>query len=374
MALYIHIPFCHRACHYCDFHFSTNLRRKNEMIAALLKEIALQKDFFADKKSLGSIYFGGGTPSMLEISELEAILSQVRMYFAVEKNAEITLEANPEDFSKEKLAAWKSLGINRLSIGIQSFQDKNLQFLNRAHTRKQALDCVDGAKNAGFENITIDLIYGIPNMTQETWLEDLLLVKNFDIPHVSAYSLTVEAGTALGNWVKKGKILMPEDDFSAEHFDILVEKLNEYGLNQYEISNFGKQGFYSRHNTNYWKKGHYLGIGPSAHSYNGEKRFANIANNHQYVKDVSQNILPHTIENLGKKDHINEYILTMIRTEFGIDTLWLKENLQFDFLKVFDLAIQKQLQHQNIRIENNIIFLTHKGKFLADAITCDFFL
>ena len=373
IALYFHIPFCHKACHYCDFHFSTNLRRKDEMTEAMCRELALRKDFFGHRKKLESVYFGGGTPSILNESDLQKIFEQTRLFFDIASDAEITLEANPEDVTPEKLDLWKSFGINRLSIGLQTLREPLLRLLNRNHTAREALASVSLAQKFGFENITVDFIYGIPDLTAEEFAEDLKKIIAAGISHISAYCLTVEAGTALQRYVLTGKINMPDEEIVVRQFELMTKILKENDFRHYEISNFGKEHFYSRHNQNYWKKGAYLGIGPSAHGYDGKIRYANVANNYTYVSALAENKLPESIEILTRKDHINEYILTSLRTEEGIDAEFLNREYDFDLFGNFSKEIESNIKAGNIVLSGKKILLTEAGKLFADAVAADFF-
>ncbi|TAE01440.1 MAG: radical SAM family heme chaperone HemW, partial [Bacteroidetes bacterium] len=286
--IYVHIPFCRKACYYCDFHFSTNFTQKTAMINAINKEIVLQKDYFSEKNSISSIYFGGGTPSVLSQTELESVLKNIYNNFEVDPQAEITLEANPDDLNKNKLKELKSLGINRLSIGVQSFDEAFLKYMNRSHNAKQSLECLENAQKIGFDNLSFDLIYGVPAQNHDFWKKDLQMASQIGAKHISAYCLTIEEKTVFGKWLKNKKINEINDDFANDQFDMLVENLENKGYQHYEISNFAMPNHYSKHNTNYWKKGSYLGIGASAHSYNQQNRQFNISNNSLYIKQIEK--------------------------------------------------------------------------------------
>jgi oxygen-independent coproporphyrinogen-3 oxidase len=370
MSLYLHIPFCKQACSYCDFHFSTSLQQKPAMIDAMCREIVLQKDYLPDR-TLQSIYFGGGTPSLLEIKDLEQIFQTISQYFSIDKNAEITLEANPDDLTAQKLADLKSVGINRLSIGIQSFEDKHLKLMNRTHTGEEAKNCVEKARKYGFESLSIDLIYGIPAENNEIWHNDIAMALALDIAHISSYALTIEAKTALYAWTKTKKFSPATDDFTVKQYEILIETLLKNGYEHYEISNFAKPNLYAKHNSNYWKKGHYLGIGASAHSYNGTTRQYNIANNALYNKALAKNEIPCEIEYLTTENHINEYILVNLRTMWGCDSKFLAQKYNYQFPK--KLA-ENYLKNGFLTEENGIFRLTQKGKLIADKISSDFFV
>uniref|UniRef100_UPI00404A8551 radical SAM family heme chaperone HemW n=1 Tax=Fulvivirga sp. TaxID=1931237 RepID=UPI00404A8551 len=366
--IYIHIPFCKQACHYCDFHFSTNLKNKQLMIEAIKQELVLQRNYL--NEPVQTIYFGGGTPSILEASELNDVLETVSTNYNVTTEPEITLEANPDDLSFSQLDALKSIGINRLSIGIQSFDDEVLKFLNRAHNRVQVLDCIENARNAGFENISIDLIYGIPNRDHKKWLEDLDNVTAMNPEHISAYCLTIEPQTAFGKWAKKGQLKLVEDDYAAAQFDTMISVLSQHGFEQYEVSNFCRDSFYSTHNTSYWQQKPYLGAGPGAHSYNLESRQYNIRNNQKYINSLAEGIIPYDIEHLSKNDIINDYILTAIRTKWGID---LEKLAGLGYLNDTDY-INSLVANELAFTEKNNLILTTTGKLLADKISSDLFI
>ena len=327
--LYLHIPFCKQACHYCDFHFSTNQEKKSEMIHAFVREIELQKDYL-NGEVINTIYFGGGTPSLLSPEELRLLMDAIRKYFSVSSSSEITLEANPDDLTKEKLHQLKESGINRLSIGIQSFDDEVLQFLNRVHDSKAAANCVELARTAGFENISIDLIYAIPKQDHQAWAKNIERALALKPNHISSYSLTIEEKTAFGRWAASGKLKVMDDEFAATQLIMLVDKLEEKGFEQYEVSNFALPGFQSQHNSSYWTQQKYLGIGPSAHSYNGGSRQFNISNNHLYLKSIGKNSVPATIEVLTQAEMINDYLLTTLRTSWGANLITLKEKFNFN--------------------------------------------
>ena len=316
--IYLHIPFCKKACHYCNFHFSTSLQLKNEFIDALLKEIQLQQDFLGGKE-VQSIYFGGGTPSLLAENELGAILDLLHQRFNISPSAEITLEANPDDITAEKVSAWRESGINRLSIGIQSFYEEHLLWMNRAHSATQALECISIARQGGIANMTIDLIYGIPCLTDEQWASNVQRAIEFGIPHLSCYALTVEPKTALDALIRKNKLADINPDDQARQFLLLTELLEQAGYEHYEISNFARPGFRSRHNSSYWQGVPYLGLGPSAHSYANGKRQWNIASNIRYIESIRAGEIPFEEELLTTTQQYNEYIMTALRTLEGIN-------------------------------------------------------
>lgn len=368
--IYIHIPFCKQACYYCDFHFSTSLKRKAEMLKAIVKELELRKNELSQK--IKTIYFGGGTPSLLTKNEVQVILDSIYKNYDVVANPEITLEANPDDLTNQKISELASTKINRLSIGIQSFFDDDLQFMNRAHNAKEAINCLSTAINS-FDNITIDLIYGIPNMTHKKWLKNLQIAFDLNVSHISSYALTVEDKTALSNFIKKGKYPPLDENLAEQHFKILVEETAKHNFVQYEISNFGKENYFSKHNTSYWQGKHYLGIGPSAHSFNGVSRSWNITNNAKYLTSIQKGNLPLEIEVLSKKDQFNEIIMTGLRTIWGVSLQKIENQFSKNIKNKLEKNAQKYLQNKTLKITNNTLYITDKGKFLADGIAADLF-
>lgn len=370
--IYLHIPFCKKACHYCDFHFSTSVLYKDEMLAAIRSEINLQKNFLDDQQ-IETIYFGGGTPSLLTADEIQLLLDKIYHTFNVSKTAEITLEANPDDLSAQKVRELKQTPLNRFSIGIQSFFQEDLLWMNRAHNAVEAESSVKRVQDAGFENITVDLIYGYPLLSNEKWLSNIQQVIELNVPHVSAYSMTVEPKTALASFISKGKQKPMNEAQSAAQFLTLMESLQDAGFEHYEISNFAKPGRHSRHNSNYWNGVPYLGLGPSAHSYNGKIRQWNVANNSKYIRSIEKKEVPAEIEVLTQTNRINEYIMTALRTSNGIDLILVKQNFGNDFrLKIIeDLA---QFGEKNWLTENDgFVRLTNAGKLYADHIASELF-
>lgn len=375
--IYIHIPFCKQACYYCDFHFSTSLKRKKEMLAALKKEIILRKDELKNEL-IETIYFGGGTPSLLSIEELQLLLDSIYENYTVVNNPEITLEANPDDLSEEKIIELSKSKINRLSIGVQSFFDDDLKLMNRAHSADESKKCLKIAKKY-FNNITIDLIYGVPNMTNQKWKKNLSLAFDFGVPHISSYALTVEEKTALDSFIKKGIIPPINENLALKHFNILVEETEKKGFVHYEISNFGQPNYLSKHNTSYWLGENYLGIGPSAHSYNGAERAWNISNNAKYISALNENILPLQIEKLTGNDRFNEYIMTGLRTIWGVSFEKVEKDfgaLRLELLKknVEPFIKKGLLEIQLSSFSSPTLVTTKKGKFLADGIASDLFI
>jgi oxygen-independent coproporphyrinogen-3 oxidase len=371
--LYIHVPFCKQACHYCDFHFSTNQEIKTELVQAIARELTIQNKYIGDEL-INTIYFGGGTPSLLSEDELKIIFDGIYSNFHVNPNAEISFEANPDDLSKRKLQILKGVGVNRLSIGIQSFDDAVLKYLNRAHSSKAAIECIALAREAGFENISIDLIYAIPGQDIAGWGKNIQQAIDLHPEHISSYSLTIEEKTTFGRWHAKGKFNLVDDDEAARQLEFLMSSLENAGFDQYEVSNFGKPGFYSRHNSSYWKQEKYLGVGPSAHSYNGKSRQYNISNNQLYVKSILRGEVPATKEELTNEDSINEYLLTTLRTGWGSDLGWLLSNFHYDVVKENASYIENLERKRLATLENKILKLTRAGRLLADKIASDLFL
>ncbi len=369
--IYIHIPFCKQACHYCDFHFSTSLKKKDEMIAALVRELQLrQKEF--DSETVETIYFGGGTPSILPITDIRLLIDTVYQLFTVADNPEITVEANPDDLSEERIVALSENGINRLSIGIQSFFEQDLKLMNRAHNATEALKCLQIATQY-FDNISIDLIYGTPGMDNQRWLENIQQALDLGIPHISSYALTVEPKTALQQFIKKGIVPQPDDAVAHEQFLLLVDQLEANGFIHYELSNFGKENYFSRNNSAYWLGKKYLGIGPSAHSYDGSCRSWNIANNTVYIKTIEQDKLPSDVEKLTPTDRYNEYVMTGLRTIWGVSI----DRIEAEFGPVYkNYLLQEAQQYQDsgkLELKNNILRTTREGKFFSDGIASDLF-
>ncbi len=371
--LYIHIPFCKQACHYCDFHFSTNMALRQKMVDAICKEISIRKNYLSNN-ILSSIYFGGGTPSLLTEADFAKIFESINANFSIEINAEITVEANPDDLSIEKFQFLKNLGVNRLSIGIQSFNDSHLAFMNRAHTQSESIKCIENAKNIGFDNFSIDIIYGIPAPDHSLLINDIELATSFDVDHISAYCLTIEPKTAFGRWVKNKKMNPIEEDFAAEQFEITMNLLAKKGYEQYEISNFARNKNYSKHNTNYWLGQHYLGVGPAAHSFNGLARQANISNNKLYINALDIDSLDFVEEELTLANRTNEYILTGLRTIWGVDLARVETISEGNFSSQNEFIIDNFLEKKTIEIKNNALVLTEKGKLFADEIAANLFV
>ncbi|SNS08918.1 oxygen-independent coproporphyrinogen-3 oxidase [Belliella buryatensis] len=343
------------------------------MIQMINRELLLRKDYLPEKDTIKSIYFGGGTPSLLSQSQLDSVLNTIHKNFTLDIE-ELTIETNPDDLSQEKLKSLKHLGFDRLSIGIQSFQEDILKFYNRAHKASESLQAISLAKDAGFSMLSIDLIYGFPSPDHKKWEKDLEIAINQDPGHISSYCLTVEPKTALGNWVAKGKFRPATEDFAAEQFEILQAAMQSAGYVQYEISNFGKEGHFAIHNTNYWRGIPYLGVGPSAHSFDGKERGANISNNNKYIESLNAYKPPFEIDYLSHEDLVNEYILTSLRTIWGTDLHYLLQTYHVDLFLVKSSMIQKLIQEKLLEVNNTSLILTAKGKLLADSIASALFI
>ena len=368
--IYIHIPFCKQACNYCNFHFSTQQKNVPAMVDAIISEMGLRKNYLQEK--IATIYFGGGTPSVLQNSDIIKIIEAIKNNFEIDEQVEITLEANPDDIQEEKLQTWKSAGINRLSIGVQSFVAEDLLWMNRAHNNTMALQSLQWATKY-FSNISIDLIYGTPTLSDEQWLQNINQAIALQIPHLSCYALTVEPKTVLHSLIEKKEVQDVDADKQARHFEILTKRLHQAGFEHYEISNFAKPNYRSKHNSSYWQGKHYLGLGPSAHSFNGVSRQWNIANNALYLKSIEQKIIPYEIEILTATQQLNEYIMTSLRTIEGINL----QKIQIDFGEIAATHLIQQattaINAKHVCVENNFLRLTAAGKFLADGIAADLF-
>ena len=373
--LYLHIPFCKQACNYCDFHFSTSLGLKGQFVEALIKEMTLRRAYLPDPAApLETIYFGGGTPSLLTGEELARIFAAIQENFAVAPQAEITLEANPDDLTADKLAVLAASPVNRLSIGLQSFHEPHLRLMNRAHSAQESWEVVRRAQGAGFENISVDLIYGVPAASHAIWQEDLQRLFELNVPHVSAYALTIEPDTAFGRRLKKGTFVAPPEEFVAQQFEMLLAQLRAHGYEQYEISNFCQPGRESRHNSNYWRGVPYLGLGPSAHSFDGRSRQYAVANNPQYVAAVlERGEVPATVEHLSPLDQANEYLLTTLRTSRGCDLGHLRDALGLDLLTERADYLRSLTEQGMVTLTHRVLRLTDAGKLLADHITLELF-
>ncbi len=369
--IYLHIPFCKQACHYCNFHFSTNLKRKEELIKSLCTELIIRKREL--NQPLQTIYFGGGTPSLLSEQELKQIFNTIHKHYIVVEDAEITLEANPDDLSSNLIVQLHDSQINRLSIGVQSFFAEDLLLMNRVHSAKEALECIQLAKKY-FKNISIDLIYGIPGLTIDRWKENLEITLSLDIPHISCYALTVEPKTALKKFIEQGKVAPVNDEETRSHYELMIDTLENAGYINYEFSNFGKPGYFSQNNTGYWKGKPYLGIGPSAHSFDGNKRSWNISNNIKYIKSINEGNIPLEFEVLSVTDKYNEYIMTGLRTMWGVSLVKVENDFGKRYRDYLLEQVEKHVENQLLYFEDDTLKITKKGKFLGDGIASDLFL
>jgi oxygen-independent coproporphyrinogen-3 oxidase len=370
--IYIHIPFCKKACHYCNFHFSTSLQNAPELFKAIEKEIEIRSEEMNEE--IKTIYFGGGTPSLIDNNSIANILEQLKKYFTINTNAEITLEANPDDISIEKAKSWKDLGINRFSLGIQSFEDNYLQWMNRAHSASQSFEAIEIIRETGFENFSIDLIYGTPGQTTEGWTKDLQTAIDLKIPHLSCYALTVEEKTALHHLIEKGEKENVNPEEQAERFELLMKLTSDAGYCHYEISNFALPGYESKHNSSYWEGVPYLGIGPSAHSYDGIKRKWNIANNISYTKAILDNSPLFEEEILSKNDRFNEYCMTALRRSKGIEKQKIISLGGMEGLSIINKMILPYIESNKVIEDENSWKLTNEGRFFADGIAASLFI
>ncbi|MCK4344445.1 MAG: radical SAM family heme chaperone HemW [Bacteroidales bacterium] len=365
--IYIHIPFCKQLCFYCDFYKSNSLKEKPQFIKALKHEIELQKNYLEGEK-IETIYFGGGTPSVLKGKEINSLFKKLSEIYEITDNPEITLEVNPDDIDKDYVCEIKTTPVNRLSIGIQSFFDEDLLLLNRRHNKRQAINAVKLSQSAGFSNISIDLIYGIPGMSVENWKKNLKQAFEFNVQHISAYFLTIEPGTVMAQLIEKGDVTPLEEEENVEQYSVLLEQMAQNNFIPYEISNFCKEGYFSKHNTNYWKQEKYLGLGPSAHSYNGHSRQWNIADNDKYIQSLKADSLVFEREILDPKRRYNDYILTSLRTMWGVDLKYLEEEFSKESRDYCVSLAKRLLEYGMINIKNESLILTKQGKFIADNI------
>jgi oxygen-independent coproporphyrinogen III oxidase len=370
--IYIHIPFCKQACHYCDFHFSTSMKKKDEMVSALAKEIEMRKNEFLNE-TVETIYFGGGTPSILPIADIKFLIDQVCKHYEIIQNPEITLEANPDDLSEERIIALSETKINRLSIGVQSFFEEDLKLMNRAHNSGEAQKSLQLATQY-FDNISVDLIYGIPGLSNEKWKENIQMALSFGVPHISSYALTVEPKTALYTFIQKGVIPQLDDEVASTQFQILLDTLEDNDFIHYELSNFGKENYFSKNNSAYWLGKKYLGIGPSAHSFDGTSRGWNISNNGLYIKFLENNKLPLETEKLTITDCYNEYIMTGLRTIWGVSLEKIENEFGKTYLDYLNQQSAKYIEDHLLFVDENVLRTTKKGKFLSDGIASDLFL
>ena len=369
--IYIHIPYCKQACHYCNYHFSTSLKNKENVISSMIKEIEIKSIGYNDL--IQTIYFGGGTPSFFETKEINKIINSIFKNFKISPSPEITLEANPDDLSKTKLIELSESYINRLSIGVQSFNDVELKLMNRSHNSKDAKNCIDDALKY-YDNISIDLIFGMPNSNLKTWESNLNNVTNWNLNHMSAYALTIEPKTALESFVKKNIIKPLDEDLVFEQHEFMCNKMSKHEYVNYELSSFAKKGYLSRNNSAYWLRKKYIGIGPSAHSFDGTYRSWNVSNNNLYIKNISNNKMFSEREKLSIIDKYNEYVMTGLRTTWGISLTYLENNFGLFYKKHFENRIIKYANSSLVVNKDNIFTTTIKGKFLADGIASELFL
>ena len=369
--IYIHIPFCKQSCHYCNFHFSTSTKNKDEVLDAIENEIKQKGQ--ATNEAISTIYFGGGTPSILDVNEINSIIKRIYKEFNVESEAEITIEANPDDLNKEKIINLSLTEINRLSIGVQSFIDKELKIMNRAHDSKKALNSIEISKKY-FNNISIDLMYGVPDSTIESWAYNLDTVSQFDINHISSYALTLEPKTALESFVRKLIVDMPDEGLVYDQYNLINKKLEPLGFINYEVCSFAKENFFSKNNSAYWLRKKYIGIGPSAHSFDGKSRSWNISNNKKYIDQIKKGKSFYKKEKLSKVDQYNEYVMTGFRTIWGVSANFIENNFNSKFKNYFTDRIQKHIDQKNIIVKDDIYTTTNEGRFLADGISSDLFL
>ena len=369
--IYIHIPFCKQSCHYCNFHFSTSTKNKDEVLDAIENEIKQKGQ--ATNEAISTIYFGGGTPSILDVNEINSIIKRIYKEFNVESEAEITIEANPDDLNKEKIINLSLTEINRLSIGVQSFIDKELKIMNRAHDSKKALNSIEISKKY-FNNISIDLMYGVPDSTIESWAFNLDTVSQFDINHISSYALTLEPKTALESFVRKLIVDMPDEGLVYDQYNLINKKLEPLGFINYEVCSFAKENFFSKNNSAYWLRKKYIGIGPSAHSFDGKSRSWNISNNKKYIDQIKKGKSFYKKEKLSKVDQYNEYVMTGFRTIWGVSANFIENNFNSKFKNYFTDRIQKHIDQKNIIVKDDIYTTTNEGRFLADGISSDLFL
>ncbi|MEJ6660963.1 MAG: radical SAM family heme chaperone HemW [Bacteroidia bacterium] len=371
--IYIHIPFCKKACFYCDFHFSVSFQQKDEVVASLIKELKERKNFIGQEE-VKTIYFGGGTPSVLNAGNISEILKEAYAQYTVNDNAEITFECNPDDLSKEYLVGLKESGVNRLSIGIQSLNDESLTWMNRSHNVTQALQAIDSAAALGFRDMSIDLIYGIPMLTEDEWRQTLKRALAMPVNHLSAYSLTLEENTPYNKLVQQKKYKKPNDDEASRHFEILLEEIKLAGWENYEVSNFCKAGNYSKHNTAYWQNVKYLGIGPSAHSFDGKSRHWNVRSNKEYIQKIQAGESVSESEELSTKDIVNEALLTGLRTKWGVNLAEVMEQYEYDIAATNQTQIMEWQQKDWLEMKDGVLRLRADGFLFADYIASELFV
>lgn len=371
--IYLHIPFCRKACHYCNFHFSTSLNAQNDFVVALVQEINLRKHYLQGQ-TIRTIYFGGGTPSLLHQDELRKILDALYEHFTIEPDAEVTLEANPDDLKPDNLQLWKAAGINRLSVGVQSFFEEDLIWMNRSHSAEQARESMNLIRDAGFDNYSMDLIFGYPLLDMPKWQKNMAWMIEAGVPHISCYGLTIEPKTVFHHQQMKGQWAGVDQDVQAVQYEMLMQTLTQQGYRHYEISNFALPGREAVHNSQYWKRDWYLGLGPSAHSFNGESRQWNVSHNQQYIRGIMKAEQVFDLEYLSERDQINEFILTQLRMDTGIALDWLQERLSKQQWTIWQIKMKRLIEQEQIYLHDHRAILTPAGKLYADGIAADFFL
>ncbi|TBH73987.1 radical SAM family heme chaperone HemW [Aquirufa nivalisilvae] len=373
MHLYLHIPFCRQACHYCDFHFSTVLSQREVMVNAMVQELEIQKDYLSNKQ-IDTIYLGGGTPSLLSEFQLNQLFDKINQLYSINPGAEITLEANPEDLSKEYIQQVKKIGINRLSVGIQTFNNSSLKHLHRNHSSEQSIEAIKKAQDLGLKNMSIDIIYGLKDHNLSDTEFDIQQAISLNVDHISAYSLTIEPRTVFGKQKDKGLLKETPDNQMAAHFELSHQLLQSAGFEAYEVSNFAKNKRYSKHNSSYWNQEEYLGIGPSAHSFNYHSRQWNVANNKSYLLAIEQGNPYFEVEHLSPENRINEYIMTRLRTMWGLDLAYLKQSIE-EINQSFPIVeINEWKERQWAKEIDGFLILTESGKLIADKLSSDIFL
>jgi len=371
-AIYFHVPFCKQACHYCNFHFSTSLKHKNPVLDAMLSELKLRKEELVETEKINSIYFGGGTPSLLSSAEISVLINEVKRNFNVAVDAEITLEMNPDDDRPNYLEELKTIGVNRLSVGIQSFHEEELKLINRAHNAQEAFDVLNRIQGL-YDNFSLDLIFGLPNSTPESWQKNVEYALQFNPTHISSYLLTVEPKTVLNHQIDNKQIEVLGEEDVLTQFNFLVDRLQAKGYDHYELSSFGKPGFRSVNNTAYWSEKPYLGIGPSAHSFNGETRSWNISNNAQYIKGISVGKPMIEREKLSVADRYNEYIMIGLRMQNGISLDYIEKNFGSDYKILLKKGVQSQIASQVLYWDGDSLKVSRNAMMLVDGIASDLF-
>ena len=371
--IYVHIPFCSQSCFYCDFHFSTSLKNKDRVVSAIQKELQKRKTYLKNQE-IKTVYFGGGTPSLIPSARIKEIYSMIKSQFIIGDDIEFTIESNPENINLNLLNEWYDIGVNRISLGVQSFNDEHLKYMNRSHDARQAIDALETLHCSRFDNLNVDLIYGFPSLSNSDLLKNLELLKDFNVKHISCYCLTVEKNTPLFHFIKKGVCSPLDARQTKTQFLLTRQTLIELGYDHYEISNFAEPGYQSQHNKNYWNQTHYLGVGPSAHSFNGKSRQWNISNNIKYCNSIENNISFFEKENLSKKNIINEYILTSLRTFSGMNVKYFEDYLNTRQMGKLNKQLIELKKRNLIKHINDSVSLTESGMLIADSISSQLFL